>query len=119
MDDAHQQRHHTAYEFVALEIADLLEQHATTEMIVSVGVTARTSQRTFPGDLDREKRRTSSEDSLPPAQYLGSVDHFEINYTMAARLCLCLFILDGTSSLQETLHANNASRGFTRRRDES
>src|SRR5262245_28886974 len=91
------ERHDAPHELVAFEIADLLEQDSTTKVIVAVGVTPGTGQRTFPGDLDREKRRTTSQNSLPPAQYLGSVDHVRLVNQTARFVCICS-ILDGTSS---------------------
>ena len=62
---------HAVDEFLALEVGELAEHHASTEVVVAVGVAARAAQRTLASDLDGEVRTIALENPAPPGNDTG------------------------------------------------
>ena len=56
-------------ELLSLVVAHFTKREVTAEMIVAVGVAPGTTERTFTGDFDRERRCVASQDTSPRAEY--------------------------------------------------
>jgi hypothetical protein len=59
------QREKSVDKLLSFEIADLSERHLAAEVVVAIGVTARASEGTFAGNLDRQGRTITAKDSPP------------------------------------------------------
>src|SRR5205823_12107660 len=59
------QREELVNELLPLEVAHLTQRHAAAEMIVAVGVAARTPQRALACDLNGKSRCVPAEDASP------------------------------------------------------
>src|SRR6202022_1912380 len=59
------QRENALDQFLSLEIADLTQRSFAAEMVVAVRIAARTLERTFAGDLDRQSGRVARQDPAP------------------------------------------------------
>src|ERR1700674_5435961 len=71
-DDGHMKRtvladqfENAVDQFLSFEVADVAQRSFAAEMVVAVGITARTLERTFAGDLDRQSRRVAHQDPAP------------------------------------------------------
>ena len=61
------EREHAVDEGLALQIADVAQRDAAAEVIVAVGIAARTAERAFARDFDREVRSITEQDLAPSA----------------------------------------------------
>jgi hypothetical protein len=61
-------------ERVAAEIAELAESFFAAEVGITIGVTARTAQRTLSGDFDGEHGGLAGKNLSPGAEYLAGAD---------------------------------------------
>ena len=74
IDEGHEARD----QLVALVVGEAAQRHATAKVIVAVGVTSGTTQRTFARDLDRDVRAVARKDAAPSLDDFSSANAHSI-----------------------------------------
>src|SRR5687767_14504153 len=75
------ERHESRHQFVAFVIGETAQRDVAAEVLVAIGVAARTAQRTFLGDLDRQVRTIAREDPAPGLDQLASANGVSAHVT--------------------------------------
>jgi hypothetical protein len=70
------QREHTFYQSIALEILQLAKCLSAPQMLFLIGVASRTTQRTLARDFDGQKRLPAPQDLSPSVYYILTIHRF-------------------------------------------
>src|SRR5688500_9108454 len=70
---------HALNKLLIFEITEFSQKDPAVEMIISIGVTARTAQRAFLRDFDRQKWCTARQNRCPSAEDLGNVHNKDLS----------------------------------------